>query len=113
MAELDPVVVAGSTVARATLHNEDEVHRKDVRVGDTVIVRKAGDVIPEVLGPVLALRPEGCRTVWHMPRSAARSCDSPVIREEGEVDVPLHLHRLPGAGAWSACCTGRAAGPST
>ena len=45
----------GSTVARATLHNEDEVQRKDVRVGDTVIVRKAGDVIPEVLGPVLAL----------------------------------------------------------
>ena len=57
VAELDPVVVAGSTVARATLHNEDEVQRKDVRVGDTVIVRKAGDVIPEVLGPVLALRP--------------------------------------------------------
>ena len=83
VAELDPVVVAGSTVARATLHNEDEVHRKDVRVGDTVIVRKAGDVIPEVLGPVLALRPEGA-PVWHMPERCP-SCDSPVIREEGEV----------------------------
>ena len=83
VAELDPVVVAGSTVARATLHNEDEVHRKDVRVGDTVIVRKAGDVIPEVLGPVLALRPEGAAT-WHMPK-ACPSCGSPVIREEGEV----------------------------
>ena len=83
VAELDPVVVAGSTVARATLHNEDEVHRKDVRVGDTVIVRKAGDVIPEVLGPVLSLRPEGAPT-WHMPERCP-SCDSPVIREEGEV----------------------------
>ena len=50
VAELEPVRVAGSTVARATLHNIDEVRRKDVRVGDTVIVRKAGDVIPEVLG---------------------------------------------------------------
>ena len=83
VAELDPVVVAGSTVARATLHNKDEVHRKDVRVGDTVIVRKAGDVIPEVLGPVLSLRPEGAPT-WHMPERCP-SCDSPVIREEGEV----------------------------
>ena len=70
VAEMEPVVVAGSTVARATLHNEDEVHRKDVRVGDTVIVRKAGDVIPEVLGPVLALRPEGARHVAYA-RSAA------------------------------------------
>ena len=84
VAELDPVVVAGSTVARATLHNEDEVQRKDVRVGDTVIVRKAGDVIPEVLGPVLALRPRDA-VQWQMPRTCP-SCGSPVIREEGEVD---------------------------
>ncbi len=84
VAEMDPVVVAGSTVARATLHNEDEVQRKDVRVGDTVIVRKAGDVIPEVLGPVLALRPADA-AVWHMPKNCP-SCGSPVIREEGEVD---------------------------
>lgn len=84
VAELDPVVVAGSTVARATLHNEDEVQRKDVRVGDTVIVRKAGDVIPEVLGPVLALRPDDA-VQWQMPRTCP-SCGSPVIREEGEVD---------------------------
>ena len=84
VAEMDPVVVAGSTVARATLHNEDEVQRKDVRVGDTVIVRKAGDVIPEVLGPVLALRPADAQ-VWHMP-ACCPSCGSPVIREEGEVD---------------------------
>ena len=82
VAELDPVRVAGSTVARATLHNLDEVHRKDVRVGDTVIVRKAGDVIPEVLGPVLSLRPEGARA-WEMP-AACPSCGSPIVREEGE-----------------------------
>ncbi|MFR5000139.1 MAG: NAD-dependent DNA ligase LigA, partial [Slackia sp.] len=82
VAELEPVRVAGSTVARATLHNIDEVHRKDVRVGDTVIVRKAGDVIPEVLGPVASLRPEGAR-VWQMPETCP-SCGSPIVREEGE-----------------------------
>lgn len=82
VAELDPVRVAGSTVARATLHNLDEVHRKDVRVGDTVIVRKAGDVIPEVLGPVLSLRPEGAMP-WEMPASCP-SCGSPIVREDGE-----------------------------
>ncbi len=83
VAELAPVLVAGSTVARATLHNQDEVLRKDVRVGDTVIVRKAGDVIPEVLGPVLSLRPEDALP-WRMPTTCP-SCGSPVIREEGEV----------------------------
>lgn len=84
VAELDPVRVAGSTVARATLHNEDEVRRKDVRVGDTIIVRKAGDVIPEILGPVLSLRPNDAQP-WEMPR-VCPSCQSPVVREEGEVD---------------------------
>ena len=83
VAELEPVSVAGSTVARATLHNEDEVRRKDVRIGDTVIVRKAGDVIPEVLGPVESLRPADARE-WRMPPECP-SCGSPVIREEGEV----------------------------
>ena len=83
VAELEPVRVAGSVVARATLHNEDEVRRKDVRVGDTVIVRKAGDVIPEVLGPVESLRPADA-VVWEMPGTCP-SCGSPVIREEGEV----------------------------
>ena len=83
VAELDPVRVAGSVVARATLHNEDEVRRKDVRIGDTVIVRKAGDVIPEVLGAVESLRPDDARE-WHMPDTCP-SCGSPVIREEGEV----------------------------
>ena len=84
VAEMDPVLVAGSTVARATLHNEDEVLRKDVRVGDTVIVRKAGDVIPEVLGPVLSLRPDDSRP-WSMPKECP-SCGSPVVREDGEAD---------------------------
>ena len=83
VAELEPVRVAGSVVARATLHNEDEVRRKDVRIGDTVIVRKAGDVIPEVLGPVESLRPAGAEP-WTMPGTCP-SCGSPVMREEGEV----------------------------
>lgn len=82
VAELDPVRVDGSVVARATLHNLDEVHRKDVRVGDTIIVRKAGDVIPEVLGPVLSLRPEGA-IPWEMP-AMCPSCGSPLVREDGE-----------------------------
>ena len=82
VAELDPVRVDGSVVARATLHNLDEVRRKDVRVGDTIIVRKAGDVIPEVLGPVLSLRPEGA-IPWEMP-AMCPSCGSPLVREDGE-----------------------------
>lgn len=97
VAELDPVLVAGSTVARATLHNEDEVQRKDVRIGDTVIVRKAGDVIPEVLGPVLSLRPDGARP-WRMPETCP-SCGSPIVREAGEaayrcvsIDCPAQAH---------------------
>ena len=65
-AQLEPVFVGGSTVGLATLHNQDEVARKDVRVGDTVIVRKAGDVIPEVVGPVLAKR-EARRTEVEVP----------------------------------------------
>ncbi len=83
VAEFDPVLVAGSTIARATLHNIDEVRRKNVRVGDTIVVHKAGDVIPEVVGPVLELRPEGS-VEWDMPATCP-SCGSPVIREEGEV----------------------------
>lgn len=87
VAEFDPVTVAGSTIARATLHNIDEIRRKDVREGDTIVVHKAGDVIPEVVGPVLegdlasehALRPE-----WDMPATCP-SCGSPAVREEGEV----------------------------
>lgn len=83
VAEFDPVLVAGSTIARATLHNADEVARKDVRVGDTIVVRKAGDVIPEVLGPVPGLRPPGALP-WTMPTTCP-SCGGPVWRPEGEV----------------------------
>lgn len=82
VAELDPVRVAGSVVARATLHNSDEIERKNLRIGDTVVVRKAGDVIPEVLGPILSLRPDDS-SVWHMPMNCP-SCGSPIVREEGE-----------------------------
>src|SRR5262249_38620920 len=59
VAELEPVRLAGSTISRATLHNEEEVRRKDVRVGDTVVIEKGGEVIPKVVSVVLSLRPEG------------------------------------------------------
>ncbi len=81
-AQLEPVFVGGSTVSQATLHNEDEVARKDVRVGDTVIVRKAGDVIPEVVGPVVAKRPKGLRR-WKFPKDCP-ACGEPLVRAEGE-----------------------------
>ncbi len=97
VAEFDPVVVAGSTIARATLHNLDEIRRKNVRVGDTIVVHKAGDVIPEVVGPVLELRPAAAAE-FCMPTHCP-SCGSPVVREEGEVafrcvsiDCPAQAH---------------------
>ena len=84
-ANLEPVFVGGSTVAVATLHNEDQVRLKDVREGDTVIVRKAGDVIPEVVGPVLTLRPGGLAE-WRFP-STCPSCGGPLVRLEGASDT--------------------------
>ena len=84
-AVLEPVFVGGSTVGMATLHNEDQVGAKDVRPGDTVIVRKAGDVIPEVVGPVLALRPEGAQP-WTFPLDCP-ACGNPLVRPEGEADT--------------------------
>jgi DNA ligase (NAD+) len=84
-AMLEPVFVGGSTVGLATLHNEDEVARKDVRVGDTVIVRKAGDVIPEVVGPVLADRKRGARR-WKFPTNCP-ACGAPLVRLDGESDT--------------------------
>jgi DNA ligase (NAD+) len=83
-AVLEPVAVGGVTITTATLHNEDEVRRKDVREKDTVIVRRAGDVIPEVVGPVLAKRPKSARK-WKMPKNCP-SCGTPLVRREGEVD---------------------------
>lgn len=87
VAEFEPVLVAGSTIARATLHNLDEVTRRDVRVGDTIIVHKAGDVIPEVVGPVLEgamAEAHAARPRWQMPR-VCPSCGSSVVQEDGEV----------------------------
>ncbi len=84
-AVLEPVVVSGSTVGLASLHNEDQVRLKDVRPGDTVMVRKAGDVIPEVIGPVLSLRPEGLPE-WRFPDACPR-CGGPLVRLEGESDT--------------------------
>jgi DNA ligase (NAD+) len=81
-ARLEPVFVSGVTVTTATLHNEDEVKRKDVREGDTVIVRRAGDVIPEVVGPVLSRRPKGLKP-WRFPKKCP-SCGTALVRKEGE-----------------------------
>jgi DNA ligase (NAD+) len=107
-AVLDPVVVAGTRITFATLHNEIQVHAKDVRVGDRVMVRRAGDVIPEVVGPVLSKRPEGT-TVWSMPADCP-FCEQPLVRPEGEahhrcenVDCPNRIREslthLAGRGA--------------
>ena len=81
-----PTRVSGSTVENATLHNAHEVTRKDVRPGDTVILRKAGDVIPEILGPVLALRPKGLEP-WKMPTECP-ACATPLAQQkEGDKDL--------------------------
>ena len=82
VARLEPVFVSGVTVSNVTLHNIDEVHRKDVRVGDTVIVRRAGDVIPEVVSVILERRPPGTVPVQLPP--CCPVCQSPVLRVEGE-----------------------------
>ena len=84
-AVLKPVFVGGSTVAMATLHNEDQVAAKDVRPGDTVVVRKAGDVIPEVVKPVLAQRPSGTKR-WTFPTTCPR-CGGPLVRAAGAADT--------------------------
>ncbi|MCD6640820.1 MAG: NAD-dependent DNA ligase LigA [Nocardioides sp.] len=91
-AVMEPTKVAGSTVERATLHNAHEVRRKDVRPGDTVILRKAGDVIPEVLGPVLALRPEGLPE-WVMPTECPACGTTLVEQKEGDKDLRCPNHR--------------------
>jgi DNA ligase (NAD+) len=82
VAKLKPVFVGGVTVSNATLHNEDEVHRKDVRAGDTVVVRRAGDVIPEVVRVLIDKRPADTK-VFHLPRKCP-ICHSDVERLEGE-----------------------------
>jgi DNA ligase (NAD+) len=82
---LEPVHVGGVMVSTATLHNEDEVKRKDVRIGDTVVVRRAGDVIPEIVAPVIALRDDTVKK-FRMPKKCPE-CKTPLSRPEGEADT--------------------------
>jgi DNA ligase (NAD+) len=84
VANLDPVFLAGSTVSRATLHNEDEIARKDVREGDTVVIEKGGDVIPKVVRVVEEKRPPG--TTRFLPRTTCPACQSPLVKPEDDVD---------------------------
>lgn len=89
VAHLSPTQLAGTTVTRATLHNADEIERLDVRIGDTVVVQKAGDIIPEVVEVMVNLRPEGSRP-FHFPHHCP-SCGSDLVRPEGEA-----VHRCTG-----------------
>jgi DNA ligase (NAD+) len=81
-AVLEPVQVGGVTISQATLHNEDDIRRKDIRVGDTVLVHRAGEVIPQVIGPILGKRPPDA-VPYELPKVCPR-CGSPVVRTEGE-----------------------------
>lgn len=85
VAELEPVFLAGSTISRATLHNEDEVKRKDIRIGDTVTIEKGGDVIPKVISVHTSLRSAHSKP-WHMPNECP-NCGTPIVRIPGEVAV--------------------------
>ena len=87
-AVLEPVVVSGATVQHASLHNEEDINRKDIRVGDTVVIERAGDVIPQVVGPVLAQR-TGQEQVFRMPERCPE-CDTPVVKAEDDA-----MHRCP------------------
>jgi len=93
VAHLTPTKVSGSTVARATLHNIDEVRRKDIRIGDWVVLQKAGDVIPEVVRPLVDRR-TGAEREYEMPANCP-VCDTPVVRDEGAVRVYCPNTRCP------------------
>lgn len=109
VAELEPVFVQGSTIARATLHNEDEIRRKDIRIGDTVVIRKAGMVIPEVFEVVKTKRPAGAMEfdLFNHVGGKCPACGGPIVRGEVEVDAPQptaesaahdrDLHQPPGS----------------
>jgi len=108
VAELEPVLLAGTTVSRATLHNRDEIGRKDIRVGDTVTVEKAGEVIPAVLGVNLQKRPPDC-VAYRFPAKCP-ACGTPVVQVEGEValrcpnyDCPVQVRRRVRHFASKAC----------
>lgn len=92
VAELEPVFLAGSTISRASLHNQDEIRRKDIRVEDTVVIEKGGDVIPKVVSVKREARPPQSQ-VWMMPTTCP-SCGTPVQHSEDEVAVrcPNHVH---------------------
>jgi DNA ligase (NAD+) len=85
---LEPVVVGGATVRNASLHNEEDIHRKDIRIGDWVIVERAGEVIPQVIGPIVARR-TGQEQVYQMPTHCP-ICGTPVVKVEGDA-----MHRCP------------------
>jgi len=101
VARLAPVFVGGVTVTNATLHNEDEVRRKDIRIGDTAIVRRAGDVIPEVVAYVPELRPDNARE-FSMPKTCP-VCGSPIVRPEEEAIARC-------SGGWIKCAAQRKGG---
>ena len=106
VAELEPVFVQGSTIARATLHNEDEIRRKDIRIGDTVVIRKAGMVIPEVAEVVKTKRPAGAKEfdLFAQVGGKCPACGGPIAKEKmsggdgggSRLALPEH-RRLPGA----------------
>ena len=89
-AVLAPVTVSGATVRHASLHNEEDIHRKDIRVGDTVVIERAGDVIPQVVGPKLDLRPDNAPE-FRMPASCPE-CGTPVVKADDDA-----MHRCPNA----------------
>lgn len=93
VAELDPVYLAGSTISRATLHNQEEIERKDIRLGDTVVIEKGGDVIPKVVKVDFDKRPKDS-TPWHMPKECP-ICGTKVVHPEGEVAVRCPNSKCP------------------
>lgn len=116
-ATLEPVQLAGATITHATLHNEQDLHRKDVRVGDTVVLERSGDVIPKVISVVKEKR-EGTEKVFHLPERCP-SCDSPVQRSTEEVAVrcvnsecPMQLKRRIESFAWRSALNIEGMGPA-
>lgn len=102
---LDPVRVAGTTVSRASLHNEDLIHERDIRIGDSVVVKKAGDIIPEVVKSITERRPEG--TLPYSMPTHCPSCDHELVRIEGGC-ITLYKSKVSGStcrGVDSLCIT--------